>query len=75
MTSPTEKKKVRLHLIFMLSTHIQFQDPISNRSWPYATDGRTHERTARPHTLAQNNIGGIENQYKCELGNVFGTVP
>ena len=44
MTSPTAKKTIRVRLFFMLIPHIEFQDPISNRSWPYAkrnghTDG------------------------------------
>ena len=31
----------------MVSSHIKFQDPLSNRSWPYAsvTDARTYART------------------------------
>ena len=46
-TSPTEKKKIRFRLYFMVIPNIKFQDPISNRSWPCAseTDARTDSQT------------------------------
>ena len=36
MAIPTEKKKIRVRLFFLLIIEIKFQDPISNRSWPCA---------------------------------------
>ena len=47
LTEKKKKKKIRVRLFFMLIPHIKFQDPIFNRSWPYAsvTDRPSHRRT------------------------------
>ena len=43
MKRPTDKKKIQVLLFLILIPHIKFQDPISNRSWPYAKcDPDTH---------------------------------
>ena len=48
------RKRIRVLLFFILIPHIKFQDPISNRSWPYAKcDARTHGRT---NGQAQTNM-------------------
>ena len=46
MKSLMEKKKIWVLLFFTLIPHLEFQDPISNRSWPYAKcDPRMHAHT------------------------------
>ena len=54
MKSPTEKKKIRFFLFFILIPHIKFQDPISKCFRPYAKcDPWTHACT---HGQAQTNM-------------------
>ena len=54
--------KIRVLLIFILIPHIKFQDPISNRSWPYAkcdpgSDARMHARThGQPKPICQTQL-------------------
>ena len=71
-TSPTEKKNIRVCLCFMVIPHIEFQDPVSNRSWPYAsvTDARTNRPTDRPKPICPLNffeVGGIINVFQSEF--------
>ena len=60
-----KKKKKRIRLFSMLIPYIKFQDPISNRSWPYAkrngADRQSYRRTG-PNQYAPLNffeVGGI----------------
>ena len=56
-----EKKKIRVRLFFMLIPYIKFQDPVSNRSWPYAkcfgqmhTGSDRRAQTNMPHQLRRS---------------------
>ena len=72
----TEKKKIRVRLFFMLIPHIKFQDPIFNRSRPYAsvTDRPTQPATDRPKTICPLNffeVLGIKKQcWEIQLSGI-----
>ena len=70
MTSPMDKKKIQVFLIFILILHTKFQDPISNSSRLSASV--THRRTDGPQPICLLNffeVGGIKTkaQISCAV--------
>ena len=55
-TNPT-KKKMEVCLIFMLVLYIEFQDPTSNGSWPYA---KVTDRQAQTNNCPLNGFFQVE---------------
>ena len=79
---PTEKKKIRVRLFFVLMLYIKFQVPSSSGSLVLQptkgvtdrqTDGRTDGQTDRPKPICPLNffeVGGIKKNTKYKNANI-----